>query len=60
MQHRLRGQGQAMVRALSARFGSSANGGRWGWKKFMGVKQNLRDVGLGILEKHVDQMNRSR
>lgn len=60
MQHRVRGQGRYMVHVLSARYGSSANGGRWGWKKFMGVKTNLRQVGMGILEKHVDQMNRSR
>lgn len=60
MQHRLRGQGQAMVRVLTARYGSSANGGRWGWKKFMTVKQTLRDTGMSILEKHVEQMNRSK
>lgn len=59
MQHRLRGQGQYMVRALNARYGSSANGGRWGWKKFVGIKDNLRNVGMGILEKHVERLNRS-
>ena len=60
MQHKLRGQGQAMVRVLNSRFGSSINGGRWGWKKFVTIKKDIRKTGLEILENAVEKMNRSQ
>ena len=56
--HKLNGQGQALVQALNAKYGSSTNGGRWGWRKFVNMKSNIQQIGIGILENAVTKLNR--
>ncbi len=59
-QHALNGQGEAMVTALNQRYPMSGNGGRFGWRKFVNMKDNLQNLGIGILEKHVAILNRGK
>lgn len=58
--HTLNGQGEAMVTALNQRYPMSGNGGRFGWRKFVNMKDNLQNLGIGILEKHVSILNRGK
>jgi hypothetical protein len=56
--HKLKGQGEAMVNALNQKYGSADKGGRFGWRKFVNMKGNIQNIGIGILNKYVDQLNR--
>ena len=56
--HRLNGQGEALVDALNAKYGSADKGGRWGWRKFVNMKSNIQGIGIGILENYVAKLNR--
>ena len=58
MSHRLNGQGEAMVNALNQRYGSADKGGRFGWRKFVNMKNNIQNIGINILEDYVNQLNR--
>ncbi len=57
-QHRLNGQGEAMVQALNQRYGSAEKGGRFGWRKFVNMKNNIQNIGINILEDYVAKLNR--
>ena len=56
--HRLNGQGEAMVQALNQRYGRADNGGRFGWRKFVNMKNNIQNIGINILEDYVSKLNR--
>lgn len=58
--HKLNGQGEAMVTALNQRYPLAGKGGRFGWRKFVNMKDNLQILGIGILEKHVAILNRGK
>lgn len=56
--HRLNGQGEAMVQALNQKYGTASKGGRFGWRKFVNMKNNIQNIGIGILEDYVSTLNR--
>lgn len=56
--HMLNGQGQALVKALNAKYPVSGRGGRWGWRKFVNMKDNIRTLGEGVLNDAVSVLNR--
>ena len=56
--HRLNGQGEALVQALNQKYGSASKGGRFGWRKFVNMKNNIQNIGLNILEDYVSKLNR--
>lgn len=56
--HRLRGQGEALVQALNQKYGTADKGGRFGWRKFVNMKNNIQHIGLNILEDYVSKLNR--
>lgn len=58
--HTLNGQGEAMVTALNQKYPMSGRGGRWGWRKFVNMKDNIQNIGINILEKHVAILNREK
>lgn len=56
--HTLNGQGEALVNALNQKYGSAEKGGRFGWRKFVNMKSNIQNIGIGILEDYVSKLNR--
>lgn len=56
--HKLNGQGEAMVQALNQRYGTADKGGRFGWRKFHNMKNNIQNIGLNILDDYVSKLNR--